>query len=88
MTAPALVAMVALACTGCGFAKSCDKLADQLCAGRDAASCNRVRAWLDGRMRQLTEREAERACEGILDSDDQLRTWRSSAERALARPAP
>ncbi|MGE5181881.1 MAG: hypothetical protein ACM31C_07455 [Acidobacteriota bacterium] len=70
---------------GCGGGGSnCDKLAKKLCEGKDAATCAKVKTWLDGELtgpdhKKLSESEASEGCKMILDDKDALAAYQKQA---------
>jgi hypothetical protein len=75
----------AVAMTGCGSkGGSCDQLAKQLCAGKDDATCQKVKTWLDSEMtgpnkEKLSASEAEAGCKMIADDKDALEAYKKQA---------
>ena len=82
-----LLISIALAACGSG-GSNCDKLASKLCEGKDAATCAKVKTWLDGELtgpnhEKLSASEASEGCKMILDDKDALAAYqKQAAEKA------
>jgi hypothetical protein len=67
-----------------GSSDSCDALAKKLCAGKDAETCKKTKAWLDSEMtgpddKKLSSSEAGMACKMIMDDKDSLAAYTEQA---------
>ena len=78
-----------LASSGCGN-KACGELRDKICAGKDKATCEKVKAWIDSEMtgpdkKPLDADQADTVCKMILDDSKALDAWKRRSEEELAK---
>ena len=78
-----------LGLAACGkSASSCDTLAKKLCEGKDDATCQKTKAWLDSELtgpngEKLSASEAAEGCKMILDDKDALEAYKTQASNKV-----
>jgi hypothetical protein len=83
ISALGLALTLALGACG-GGSDSCDALAKKLCAGKDAETCKKTKAWLDSEMtgpsdEKLSKDESSMACKMIMSDKDSLQAYTEQA---------